>query len=174
MMQIEAAVSRADVESLISMMGLSKEAAQRAARRAVAKTAKWTQSQAARAMSAELRVQQRILRARLRLYKRGDGMEQKIWLGLNAITANRLGTPRKKSGGTQVGRHFFKDAFPIKRYGGGVYRRKGRERFPLELARLGIDAIGALALREAAQRADDRLLEILQQELRYEFSKVMK
>lgn len=174
MMQIQATVSKAEIDRLIGMLGLSREACQRAARRAVLKTAKWTQTQAARAMSAELRVQQRVIRARLRLYRRGTGMEQKVWLGLNALAASRLGTARRRPGGTQVGRHFFKDAFPIKRYGGGVYRRTGKDRFPLELARLEIDESGDAALRAAAQQADQRLLEILQQELRYEFSKVLK
>lgn len=174
MIDINASLSQADVERLVGMFGLSRDAVRRAARRAVAKAARWTQGQASRAMSAELRIQQRVLRARLRLYRRGEGLEQKVWLGLNAVAAARLGTPKRRAGGTQVGQHFFKDAFPIRRYGGGVYRRLGPDRFPLELAKLEIDEVGAAALREAAQRADERLMQIMQQELRYELSKVFK
>lgn len=173
-MQVTAELSKADVDKLLGMFQISEEAARRAARRAVTKTARWTQGTAARAMSAELRVQQKVLRQRLRMYRKGEGLEQKVWMGLNALAARRLGVPRKVSGGTRVGQHFFPDAFPIRKYGGGVYRRVGPDRFPLELAKLEIDAAGDRAMRAAAAETDARFMHILQQELRYEFSKVFK
>ena len=163
-----------EMDRLLGMFQLSKEACRRAARRAVRKTAKWTEGQAARTMSSQLRIQQKIIRQRLRTYMKGDGLDQKVWLGLNSMAARRLGTPRRRGTGTQVGRHFFDGAFPIQKYGGGVYRRAGKGRFPLELAKMEIDDVGAAALREAANKAEARLMEIMRQELRYEFSKVLK
>lgn len=174
MIEISGEISRKDIERLTKAMGLTENAARTAAKRALLKTAKWTQTRATRALSSEIRIQQKLIRARLRLYRRENGMEQLVWLGLNAFAAKRLGTPRRRGGGTQVGAHFFEGAFPIKRYGGGVYRRTGRERFPLELAKLPIDEEGAAALRQAAQHADDRLLEVMQQEMQYELSKIMR
>lgn len=174
MIDIKAALSREDVTRVVGSMNLTEKAVRAAARRAILKTARWTQGQARRAVSAELKVQQKLIRARLRMYRRGEGLEQKVWLGLNAVAANRLGTPRRRGDGTQVGQHFFKGAFPIQKYGNGVYRRTSHARFPLELAKLEIDEVGEAAMREAAQRADDRLMQFMQQELRYELSKVFK
>lgn len=174
MINIHAELSSAEIEKLMGALQLSKEACRRAARRAVAKTAKWTQTQAARTISSQLRIQQKAFRGRLRLYRQGEGMEQKVWMGLNYLAARRLGVPKRTRGGTRVGRHFFEGAFPIQRYGGGVYRRTGKGRFPLEIAKLEIDQAGAAAMRAAADRAEDRLMEIFRQELLYEFSKVTK
>jgi len=92
-------------------------------------------------------VQQKTIRARLRLYRNGDALGQKVWLGLNAVAVAHLGNPRRVAGGTQVGSHFFKDAFPIARYGNGVYRRTGRGRFPLELVKLDIAQTGDSVMR---------------------------
>ncbi|WP_322999963.1 phage tail protein [Castellaniella sp.] len=174
MIDLSAGIPRGELERLMGMFQLSKEACRRAARRAVRKTAKWTEGQAARTMSAQLRIQQKIIRQRLRTYTKGSGLDQKVWLGLNSLAARRLGMPKRRSSGTQVGRHFFEGAFPINRYGGGVYRRTGKSRFPLELAKMEIDDVGAAALRAAAIKTEARLMEIMRQELRYEFSKVLK
>ncbi|WP_269497225.1 phage tail protein [Castellaniella sp. S9] len=174
MIEISGEISRKDIDRLIKTLGLTENAARAAAKRALLKTAKWTQTRARRALSNEMRIQQKLLQARLRLYRREGGMEQLVWLGLNAFAAKRLGTPRRRAGGTQVGAHFFEGAFPIKRFGGGVYRRTGRERFPLELAKLPIDEAGAAALRQAAERADERLLEVMRQEMEYELSKIIR
>ncbi|NYT62366.1 phage tail protein [Alcaligenaceae bacterium] len=174
MMDLAIKIPREDLERLMGMFQISKEACRRAARRAVRKTAKWTEGQAARTMSAQLRVQQKIIRQRLRMYMKGDGLDQKVWLGLNSLAVRRLGIPRRRGTGTQVGRHFFEGAFPIQKYGGGVYRRAGQGRFPLELAKMEIDDAGATALREAANKAEARLMEIMRQELRYELSKVLE
>ncbi|CAM5288921.1 phage tail protein [Eoetvoesiella caeni] len=174
MIDLSMKIPPGELERLTGMFQLSKEACRRAARRAVRKTAKWTEGQAARSMSAQLRVQQKIIRQRLRTYMKGDGLDQKVWLGLNSLAARRLGVPKRRGSGTQVGRHFFDGAFAIQKYGGGVYRRTGQGRFPLELAKMEIDEAGAAALREAANKAEARLMEIMRQELRYEFSKVLK
>lgn len=163
-----------EIERLQGMLQLSKEACRRAAKRAVRKAAKWTEGQAARATSNELKLAQRVIRSRLRLYEKGDGLTQKIYLGLNALAAHRLGIPKRQGSGTRVGQHFFEGAFPIARYGGGVYRRQGADRFPLELVKLEISEVGARALRSAAIRAEDRLLTLMRQELNYEFERALQ
>lgn len=172
MIDLKAALSQSDLQRVLGTLNLSESAVRAASRRAVLKTARWAQTQARRSVSAELKIPQSLIRARLRLYRQGDGLEQKVWLGLNAIGAKSLGTPMRRTGGTQVGRHFFKDAFPIARFGNGVYRRTSRERFPLEMVKLDIDEIGAAAMRDTAQRTDERLMQFLQQELRYELTKI--
>jgi len=172
MMNLQIALSQADIQNVTGALHLSKAAVRAAARRAVQKTARSTQTESRRALSAELRLQQKLIRARLRLYRTDDTLTQKVWLGLNAVAAARLGKPRRVAGGTQVGRYFFKDAFPIARYGNGVYRRTGRGRFPLELVKLDIEQTGNAVMNQAAARAEERLMRFLTQELRYELSKI--
>jgi len=174
MMDLHIEMSQADIVHVKGALHLSQKAVRAAARRVVQKTAKATQSESSRALSAELRVQQKLIRARLRLYRSGDALGQKVWLGLNAVAAARLGDPRRVAGGTQVGKHFFKNAFAIAKFGNGLYRRTGRERFPLELVKLDIEETGDVVMRQAAARADEHLMRILQQELRFELSKLSR
>lgn len=171
MIDLDLRIDQKELDRLLGMFQLSKEASRRAAQRAVQKTAKWCETNARRSVSKELRLAQKSIRGRLRLY-RNDALEQKVWLGLNALAARRLGIPRRSGKGTRVGRHYFEGAFPIKKYGGGVYRRTGSERFPLELAKLNIDETGLSAMRSAAQQAEARLLEMMRRELNYELIKL--
>lgn len=173
MIDLDVRINPGELERVLGMFQLSKEGARRAAKRAVAKTAKWCETNASRSLSKELRVAQKTIRSRLRLYRRAD-LEQKVWMGLNALAARRFGVPRRSGTGTQVGRHFFEGAFPIKKFGGGMYRRTGRGRFPLELAKLEIDESGARALQNAARDAESRMLELMRQELNYELSKARR
>ena len=162
----------ADIERLLSALNISAKACKVAAQRAIRKTARSTQSHVTKALANELRIQQKLLRSRLKMYLQGDGMQQKIWLGLNAIAAKRLGTPKRHGTGTRVGQHFFAGAFPIWKYGGGVYRRTTMSRFPLELAKLEVDQVGKQAFKKAAKASEDRLLHFFMQELNFELQKI--
>lgn len=172
MIDLKAALSQSDIERIFGALNLAEPAIRTASRRAVLKTARWVQAQTQTTISSELQIEKKLARTRLKLYRKGAGLEQKVWLGLNAIGAKRLGKQERVEGGTQVGQHFFKGAFPIPRFNNGVFRRTGRERFPLETAKLDIEEIGAAALRDIAQRTDERLMHYLQQELRYELTKI--
>lgn len=163
-----------ELEQLLGAFQISKPAVKRAAARAVRKAAKWTAGQASKIVGAELRLQQRLIRKRLVLFRKSDGMEQKIWLGLNAIAARRLGQARQTARGVTVGRHSFDRAFIIDRFGGGIYRRKTVDRVPLTLVKVEIDEAGERAIRDVAARAEDRLLTLLRQELNFELSRLNK
>lgn len=161
------------LQRLTDGFALSESAVRGAARRAVAKATKWTQMTASRKISAELRVAQKVMRSRLRTYVKGTGEERKVWLGLNSLAASRLGSPRQTRSGVQVGRHQLPGAFIVRKYGGGVYRRTGAARFPIELVKIPIREEAAQALRAAALDAEARLLVLLRQELNYEFQKLL-
>lgn len=167
-------INRKELDQLLGAYQISRKATQRAAERAVRKAAKWAGGQAAKITGAELRLQQRLIRQRLRLFRTDNGAEQKVWLGLNAVAVRRLGIARQTGRGVRVGRHFFDKAFVIKKYGGGVYERDSSARFPINLVRLEIDEAGARAMREVADRAETRLLDLLRQELNFELSRVGK
>jgi len=172
MIDLKLALPESELLKVSGVLRLSKKAVYAAARRAVLKTARSAQTHVRSELSKELKVQQKLIRARLRLYRTDDALTQKIWLGLNAIAAARLGKARRMKGGTKVGNYFFKDAFPIARYGSGVYRRQGKERFPLELVKLDIDRTGDAVMRQSTDIVEERLMRFMQQELRYELIKL--
>ena len=161
------------LERVMQGFAVSESAARAAARRAVAKTARWTQTTASRQISKELRVAQRFMRSRLRTYVKGEGESRKVWLGLNSVAAQRLGTPRKTRDGVQIGRLQLPGAFVIRKFGGGVYQRTSARRFPLELVKVPIREEGGEAMRAAARNAESRMMVLLRQELNYEFQKVL-
>jgi len=172
MMDLQIALSQADIQHVSGSLRLTPKMVRAAALRAIRKTARSTEVQTRRKLSSELRIAARLIRARLRLYRKNDALTQKVWLGLNAVAVARLGQVQRMPGGARIGRHFFKDGFAIAKYGGGVYRRTGRARFPLEMVKLEIEDAGHEAMEAAAQDAEKRLMQFLHQEMRYELSKL--
>ena len=90
---------------------------------------------------------------------------------MNALAAHRIGRPIQTRTGVQVGQHFFDRAFVVRKWG-GVYYRVGKERFPLTLAKLDIEAESARVMRAAYLRADDYLLQYVKHELEWEMEKL--
>lgn len=175
--------------------GLSDAALEHAWRRALRKTGEWIRTHVARTLSSEIKVPQKVLKQRLYFFLRS--MKQgKVWLGINPIEARRLGAARQTRRGVTVGRHRFDGAWTMKiRDPGGVYRRTGRWRIgkrhvvtngpagkeywqnnvmveAYEEVKFDWDEAGERAFRSVAARAQERLFEILAQELRYELSKL--
>ncbi|MCL2829418.1 MAG: phage tail protein [Betaproteobacteria bacterium] len=156
--------------------GLSKSAMQNAWRRTLRKTSVWIKSQVAKAVSKESRIPQKLLRARLHFFLRSYDTG-KIWLGLNPIEADRLGTPRQTRSGVTVGRRSFSGAWvnrsPTKSLAGKVYQRVGRERRPYRRVKMDWEKQGEAAFHAAAEKVEERLLEILRQEINYEIQKAI-
>jgi len=165
--------SDAEVMRVVKMLGLATPAIQRAAKRAVRKAAQRVVSRASKGLAGQFRLQRRKIQARLRLYVRESGFEQKVWMGLNDLAARSLGTPKRTARGVQVGPHFFEGAFVIRKFGRGVYRREGPDRFPLLLAKLEIDQAGAQVLRAAIASTNKDLIDLLRQEVNFELSRTL-
>lgn len=81
------------------------------------------------------------LRTRFKSYKKGAG-KSVLWVGIRKIAVNRLGTPKKKRDGVQVGTHFFDKAFiaPLNSSELLVFRRTGKSRKSLEMVTLDISS----------------------------------
>lgn len=173
MIDLDISLTDDELNKLIAPLNMTREAANAAAKRATRKMAKWTELTALRTMSSQMRIEQKLLRKRFRIYAEKNGLEQKLWIGLNAFAAKRLGKPTKSGSGIKVGTHFFDNAFVIKKYGGGVYQRSSADRYPLELSKIEIDAEAAAAIRSALRGAETRMLELMRQELNFEFSKII-
>lgn len=192
-----------DIKQVLDVMrGLPPSAMQNAWRRTLRKTANWVKGQTAKAVSKETRIPQKLLRQRLYFFLRSKDTA-KVWLGLNALEADRLGTPRQTRTGVSVGRYRFDSAWiyrskhsdggsersikirhrdgtvETKKYHssdantGKVFRRVGKARTPYERVKVDWSKAGDAAFRAAAARAEERLMIVLRQEVNYEIQKAI-
>lgn len=190
-----------DVNQALSILReLSPNAMQNAWRRTLRKTSVWIKGQVAKAVSKDSKIPQKVLRSRIYFFLKSYDTG-KVWLGLNAVEADRLGTPRQTRTGVTAGRHQFKSAWiyrsnvsgksrqikirhrdgsiETKSYqasdknNGLVMRRIGKSRLPYERVRYDWAESGESAFRSVAALAEQRLLTILKQEVNYEIQKAI-
>jgi len=196
--------SAADLQALTDFAKLVPKAAAAAQRRAINKTLGWLRTHIARDVGRQEGIAMRAVRQRLRAYSvKGSSTRGKLWFGLNALEASRTGRPRQTQAGVSVGRRRYAGAFFKKVYGNGpdiwirtaskqfkasdypdseVSRATGvssgwiaenDSRFPLAKAKVSIEDARS-HFETWTRRADQRLLEILKQELNYELQKYMR
>lgn len=164
-----------DVKPVLDLMhGLPPAAMQNAWRRTLRKTANWVKRQTAKTVSKETRIPQKLLMQRLYFFLRSRDAG-KVWLGLNAIEAERLGKLLQTRKGMTAGRFRFDGAWVMKKIApeGPVYRRAGKKRLPYERVKYSWSDRGESAFRDAAARAEERLRVVLRQEVNYEILKAI-
>ena len=193
--------SAADLHAFQDFAKLVPKAAAAAQRRAINKTLRWLRTHIARAVGRQERIAIGAVRQRLRAYPVSGGtLRGKLWFGLNAIEASRAGRVRQGSGGVSVAGRRFQGAFYKQVYGNKAdiwirtsskhfsaedypdaeqgRRRSGfieenDNRFPLAKAKISLEQ--ARPHFDAwVRRADERLLEVLKQELNFELQKYLK
>ncbi len=193
--------SLADLKRFQDFSRLVPKAAAAAQRRAINKTLGWLRTHIARAVGKQERIAIGAVRQRLRAYPTSGGaMRGKLWFGLNAIEASRIGRVRQTSRGVSVAGRRYQGAFYKQVYGSSAdiwirtaskhfnsddypeatqgRRRSGfveenDNRFPLAKAKVSLEQ--ARPHFEAwIKRADEQLLVVLEQELNYELQKYLK
>ncbi|MGY1952507.1 phage tail protein [Pseudomonas pergaminensis] len=180
---------------------LVPKAAAAAQRRAINKTLGWLRTHIARSVGKQERIAIGAVRQRLRAYPVSAGaMRGKLWFGVNAIEASRIGKARQTRSGVSVAGRRYQGAFFKQVYGSGpdIWIRtsskhfnvtdypgstQGRRssgfiaendnRFPLAKAKVSLDQVRP-HFDSWVKRADERLLEILKQELNFELQKYLK
>lgn len=140
-----------------------------AAARALRKTALWLRTHSSREISRELRITQSPIRHRYQIHSRSTAREVKLWVGLRPIGVHYLGTPKQTPTGVAVGHRQYDDAFisPMRSTQRLVFRRKGRERLPIEKVTEDWEGEGLGALERWERRANNRFMELFEQEARY-------
>ncbi|MGY2363475.1 hypothetical protein ACW9IO_13055 [Pseudomonas azotoformans] len=180
---------------------LVPKAAAAAQRRAINKTLGRLRTHIARAVGKQERIAIGAVRQRLRAYPvSGGAMRGKLWFGVNAIEASRIGKARQTRAGVSVAGRRYQGAFYKQVYGGSpdIWIRtsskhfnatdypgstQGRRssgfiaesdnRFPLAKAKVSLDQVRP-HFDSWVKRADEILLEILKQELNFELQKYLK
>jgi hypothetical protein len=193
--------SAVHVRALKEFGDLVPKAAAAAQRRAINKTIRWLRTHIARAVGKQERIAIGAVRQRLRAYPvTGGDMRGKLWFGINAIEASRIGRARQTGAGVSVAGRRYQGAFYKKVYGSNADiwirtsskhfnttdypdaeqggRRSGfveenDNRFPLAKAKVSLEQVRP-HFDAWVKRADERLLEILTQELNFELQKYLK
>lgn len=193
--------STADLQAFQDFAKLVPKAAFAAQRRAINKTLRWLSTHIARAVGRQERVAVAAVRQRLRSYPANGGTNSgKLWFGLNAIEASRIGPVRQSASGVSVAGRRFQGAFHKKVYGSRAdiwirtaskhfnaddypdsdqgRRRTGfveenDDRFPLAKAKVSLEQARP-HFESWVRKADAQLLHILQQELNFELQKYLK
>lgn len=114
---------------------------------ATRKTFKWAEREASKQIAAEAGIPYRAARTRTKSKYRLTGGGQ-VWFGLNPVSAKYLGAKERKGG------------FTAEKLNGHFFRRKGRERLPIERIEKTIESEG-LGVVEGSFPSDvqDRLIE---------------
>jgi hypothetical protein len=196
--------SSADLQAFQELAKVVPKAAAAAHRRAINKTLGWLRTHIARAVSRQERIAVAAVRQRLRSYPvTGGAISGKLWFGLNAIESSRIGRARQTGSGVSVAGRRYQGAFLKQVYGnkpdiwirtaskhfnpddypdstvsvrGGAssgWIAENDSRFPLAKAKVSLEQARP-HFDSWVRKADERLLEILQQELNFELQKYLK
>ncbi|WP_346396592.1 phage tail protein [Pseudomonas syringae] len=193
--------SAGDLDAFKNFAAAVPKAAAAAQRRAINKTLRWLRTHIARAIGRQERIAVTAVRQRLRAYPVTAGaMRGKLWMGLDAMSASRIGRARQSRTGVTVAGRRYQGAFLKTVYGGSPdiwirtaskhfdasdyeQTRQGKRRsgfieengsrFPLAKAKVSLE--GARPhFDEWVKRADARLIEILKQEFNFELQKYLR
>lgn len=129
-----------DLDRVALQIVQTEAQAQKALTSTLRKMANWLRARSVKGMSAELAIQQKIIRRRLkatRLKKSARGSEIGVWFGLNPVALVYLQAKqdKRKGGGVRAaGGRFVKGAFIARMPGEhrGVYSRRGKARLPID------------------------------------------
>ncbi|GHY00989.1 phage tail protein [Vibrio cholerae] len=144
---------------------------QKAIDRALKKTARWLETHSKRELGRELKLPIKVLTVRFQhtFYLKDGEKAVSVWFGLNPVQVRYIGKAKQNRRGTRVGKHQFDGAFSaaMKSEHLNVFRRKGRERLPIEVVRLPIEEQSNPIFERYYQRAQGRFTELLRQELNF-------
>lgn len=126
------------IHSLADLFGATEKQLQAAMRSTYAKMARWLRTQSVRGLSSKLKIQQKILRSRVRTYRLQHGFDNaegaKVWYGIKDIAFARLNPKENGKGVRAQGGRFEEGAFIAKLYGRNhVLKRMGKKRVPLRI-----------------------------------------
>jgi hypothetical protein len=107
------------------------------------KMAAWLRSKSVKGLSAELQIQQKVLRRRLRAFRisrHPNGGQITVWYGLDPIALIYLGARQTRAGVSAMGGRFVQSGFIAPTQGGRqVFKRRGKARLPIDKQRAEIE-----------------------------------
>jgi len=164
------------IQSLVDVFGATEAQVQAAMRSTYAKMARWLRTQSLKGLSAKLRIQQKVLRSRLRTYRMQHGIGNtgegaKVWYGLRDIPFTRLQPRATGKGVRAAGGRFEEGAFIARLHGHPqVLKRVGKERVPLRIVYAEISDEATIYIEDelvGTALFDAQFYKLLEHELRW-------
>ena len=156
-----------DMQNLLRTFALSSTQIERAAARAINKTVKWVRTQALRQTAADLGISQKAVKDRFLInLARVNKKKASLWIGLNEISAHKLGKARKTKNGLRIRDREFAGAFQPRKLK-PVFRRIGKARLPIEKVMVPIKSSETI-IHYLYARAKDQFMKIFERELNFE------
>lgn len=192
-----------DVKGFKDFAKLVPKAVAAAQRRAVNKVLRWLRTHIARDVGRQERIAIAAVRQRLKAFPVSSNGQGRLWFGINPIEASRAGRPRQSRTGVSVAGRRYKGAFFKRVYGGNPDiwirtaskhfdakdypdsevsgpggRRTGwvaenDSRFPLAKAKISLEEVRP-HFETWTNRAHERLLVVMEQELNFELQKYLR
>jgi hypothetical protein len=132
----------AQIEKIVSSINALPEQVAQAATLALNRTAEWMKGQVSREISADKRLKLKIIRDRIAISRANKkNLQSLLNCNFRGILARDLGSMKQTPKGAVAGGVLFEHAFIASLRRGakaGIYRRKGKERFPVKSVRISI------------------------------------
>jgi hypothetical protein len=161
------------IENVVGSINLLPEQVGQAAVFALNRTAEWMKGQVSKEVSAERRIKLKAIRDRI-LISRANKKKLQSLLNCNfrGIRARDLGSMRQTPAGAVAGGILFRGAFIAtlrKKNKPGIYRRKGKERFPVKSVTIPIfdDAVKIIE-----RLCDDEARDVFERRFRHEINRL--
>lgn len=139
-----------------AQLGATGELAKKSMRTAVQRVSRWASNEAKRRIGKAANVTGKVIKGRMAVFLDDSG--GRVWVGLKPVPLNRL-KPRQTGSGVIAGPAKRPGAFIIGKFGGHVFQREGRSRFPIHKADPHpIEDQGRAALFSIADELEPRLL----------------
>lgn len=166
---IELRASEQGIPQIVDELNATPAQCQKALKSTLSKMARWLQTRTTKGLSAELQIQQKIIRRRLKktsVVSTADGFAIKLWYGLNEISLIHLGARETKKGVT-AGKRKVAGAFIAK---GQVFKRENKSRLPIEKQTVAIQdkANGYLESAIEQRDFDNQFLKTFEHELKWQ------
>ena len=164
------------IEALLHAFAPTEKQVEAALRSTYGRMARWLRTQSVRDLSVRLKIQQKILRGRVRTYRMqhgvgGTGEGAKVWYGLRRVPFSRLGARKSGKGMRTAGGRYVEGAFEARLNGRKeVVKRVGEKRVPLEVVYAEISDESQIYIEDnliGTAAFDIQFFKILEHELKW-------
>lgn len=165
-MPVDVSIQADSIAEVVRTLGATEAQAERALRRAVRHAARWASSRVVRAVSAASNVRAKVLRGR-----QGRGDASSVEMDLSPVDVGLL-DPRASGDGISAAGRSYSGGFVRQKRGELVaYRRRGAERYPIDILRQPIEADGMRALDRLSDAAGAELVREFERALSQEMGR---
>jgi len=141
---IDLEVSSEGLQQIQLDLAATEAQALKALNSTLTKMAAWLRSKSVKGLSANLQIQQKVMRRRLRAFRLSrhpNGGQITVWYGLDPIALIYLGARQTKGGVSAMGGRFVQSAFIANGRNGNrqVFKRQGKKRLPIDKQKAEIE-----------------------------------